>query len=755
MHDDTPDTPAPDDSAPQSATSGHDPAEGPARLVGDELAAAADTIDAGDPTAMLATVHRTVNRRRRRRSAVVGIAAAGVLVGSGVVVANLVGGDEGDDLIVSAPVTEPATTEPATTEAEDDDADTPPDSMADDADDALAEPDGADVIEVPTGEPIPVRVVPATMADVVDSGLTVEAANVGQTRLLEWQGGFLSIQTTFEPQPLPPEFPPEIADQFPPEVVELFPDGLPPTINEAIQVLQEADLLDEVSQIISDNRDVYDAVYSEEAAVDTTVRFSEDGVDWDDLAAELPVPDNYWSAVFTTTDRLVIAVESRNESSDEFAQSVDVYASTDLVNWEQQQIPFPAPPEGAVEPPAVRYSTYLAGVAVTDAGFMLRTATMMDTDPMELLPADVRDRLLTSNGNSIGWGDDGLTIEIFDGTAEIPDNGESNPEPTEVLSFTWAELGLDGPPDESGRETATTFVSTWGGQPVEVDSSSSLGWFQGVGEHFVELGPESRHSTNGVDWTPLPVPDDGFVTGIIETSNGAALLTSDERGASVIYEGDIESGAWSPLDLPGLPANVGGQTWARNVFVFQDFGDMGGPSRDPSFDAVGSIQRAEVDGYRYELVVNHTDDEYSATYSVTAIDSGQVIVTESADGLSGDDDPFEYVQDGFGDDRLRILDPSSGDVLVEIPFDAMTQELINADGTTVDVTEPAMTGPPPDFEDNFPATWVVASLDAGWVVEEMASTARPEDRWPNAVAAVGDVALVAWSDGTFTRITPA
>ena len=257
MHDDTPDTPAPDDSAPQSATSGHDPAEGPARLVGDELAAAADTIDAGDPTAMLATVHSTVNRRRRRRSAIVGIAAAGVLVGSGVVVANLVGGDEGDDLIVSAPVTEPATTE-----AEDDDADTPPDTVADTADDAPAEADLADAIEVPTGEPIPVRVVPAMVTDVVDSGLTVEAANVGQTRLLEWQGGILSIQTTFEPQPLPPEFPPEIADQFPPEVVELFPDGLPPTINEAIQVLQEADLLDEVSQIISDNRDVYDAVYS-------------------------------------------------------------------------------------------------------------------------------------------------------------------------------------------------------------------------------------------------------------------------------------------------------------------------------------------------------------------------------------------------------------------------------------------------------------------------------------------------------------
>lgn len=754
MHDDTPDIPATESPAldgdvPEPTTVEHAPADGPARLVGDELAAAADAIDAGDPTAMLTTVHTTVNRRRRRRSAIVGIAAAGVLVGSGVVVANLVGGDEGDDLIVSAPVTETPSTE-AGDDAVDD---PPPDTVADVA---PAEADGADAIEVPGGEPVPVRVVPATITDVVDNGLTVDAANVGQTRLLEWQGGFLSIQTTFEPQPLPSELPPEIADQFPPEVVELFPDGLPPTIDEAIQVLQDADLLDEVSQIISDNRDVYDAVYAEEAAVDTTVRFSEDGAEWDDLAAEFPVPDNYWTAVFTTTDRLVIAVEAREESSDESAQSVDVYASTDLVNWEQQRIPFPAPPEGAAEQPAVRYSAYLAGVAVTDAGFMLRTATMMDTDPMELLPADVRDRLLASNGNSIGWGEDGLTIEIFDGTAEIPDNGESNPEPTEVLSFTWAELGLDGPPDESGREEAATYVSTWGGQPIEVESSE-VGWLYGVGEHFVELGPEPRHSTNGVDWTPLSVPGDGFVNGIIETSNGAALLTSDERGASAIYEGDLddlESGAWSPLDLPGLPANVGGQTWARNVFVFQDFGDMGGPNLDPSFDAVGSIQRAEVDGYRYELVVNHTDVEYSATYSVTDIETGEVIVTESADGLSDDDDPFEYVQDGFGDDRLRILDPSSGEVLVEIPFDAMTQELINADGTTVDVTEPATTGPPPEFEDNVPGTWVVASLDAGWVVEEMANSATPEERWPNAVAAVGDVALVAWSDGTYTRITP-
>jgi len=720
--------------------------DGPtAQAVRDEIVAAADTIDVGDATTMLATVHSTVGRRRRRRNAIVGVAAAGVLIASGVVVANLVGGDDGDDLIVSAPATEAPTTEPDVDDGEE----APSVTSVDDT----GEVHGSDGVEVTAGDSVPVRVVPASAEDIVDSGLTVEAANVGQTHLLAWQDGFLSIRTTFEPQPLPAELPPEIAEQFPPEVVDLFPDGLPPTIDEAIQVLQEADLLDEVSQVLADNQDIYDAVYAEEAVVDTTVRFSTDGREWSDITADFPVADNYWSHVSTTTDRMVIGVESYDDEpgTPGSPRAIDVYSSTDLVEWELQQIPLASPP--ANDEYGSQFSTYLSGFAATDTGFIASTGSSFSADPFELLPPDVRDQVENSGYNSIGWGDDGITVEIFDDTAEIPDNGESNPEPIEVLTFTWEELGLEGPPDEDGRDSRATYVSTWGGQPTEVESSGP-GWFIGVGDHFVELGPEPRRSTNGIDWTPIAAPDDGLVNGIVETSRGAALLVGDELGRSTIYEGDLEAGDWSLIEVPGLPDNVGGQSWGRSVFLFQDFGESDTFGPDPSLDAVGTIQRAEVDGYRYELVVTHTADEYGASYTVTDIESGEVVVTESADGLSDEDDSFEFVQDGFGSDQLRILDPATGDVVVDIPFDAMTQELINADGTTVDVTEPRAADAVPDTEFAEPNHWVLANLDAGWVVEELGRIQGGEGRWPMGAVVVDDIALVAWSDGTFTRITP-
>ena len=227
MHDDpTPDPSADaaprdaDDATPDALPATPTPTSVAAEALAVELTAAADGVEVGDAATMLAVVRTTATRRRRRRNTVVGLAAAGTLVVSGVIVANLVNGGDGDDLIVSAPATEPSTTD-----SPEPDDDTAPATVVADA--------PGDVTEVAAGDPVPVRLVPAEATDVVDPGVTIDAAVGGQTRLFRWQDGFLSIRTTYEPQPLPTELPQEIVDQFPPEVVELFADGLPPTIKEA------------------------------------------------------------------------------------------------------------------------------------------------------------------------------------------------------------------------------------------------------------------------------------------------------------------------------------------------------------------------------------------------------------------------------------------------------------------------------------------------------------------------------------------
>jgi len=746
MNDDThdptePETPAGAGAEPEA----HDAA---AADVGDALAAAADGIDTGDPTAMLSTVHATAaRRRRRRRNGVVSLAAVGTLVVSGVVVANLVGGDDGDDLIVSAPATEA----PVDTEVEEDVADTvadtaPAATVVEGESGETAQQD--DIVEVPSGETVPVRLVPASVDDVVDSGLTVDVANIGQTRLLRWQDGFLSIHTSFEPQPLPTELPEEIAEQFPPEVSDLFPDGLPPTIQEAMQILEDAGLLDEVTAIVTANQDVSDAIYAERGAVNTSVRFSTDGLEWTDLDVDFPVDDNYWNSAVTTSDRFVIVVnsaEGAGSALDGVPASppvVDVYSSTDLVNWSAQQIPLPAAP--AELGPAESFHPYVTSFAANDTGFLLSTQASTDIDPVQLLPAEVRDRVQsTSGGISYGYGDDGVTIEIFGDTEEIPDNGEPNPEVVEVLTFTWEELGLDGPPNEGG-DVSTTYVATWDGEPTVVDRRQ-VGWLVGVGDQFVELGPEPQRSANGVDWTPITVPAGGFVDGIIETSDGIAIRMTDNQGAQTVYLGDLESGEWTPIDVPGLPENGNVDSWAPNVFVLSQYDD--GEDAPPP-GSVGTRRSVEVDGYRYEFEATHTDDEYSVTYTLTDIATGEIVVTESAEGLSGAEEPFEFVEDGFGGNQVTIVDPATGEPLVSIPYDGMTQELLYADGTTFDVSERFNT-PPTDPQ--APTHWVMASVDGGWIVEQI-SDGTDDSRWPGGAAVVDDVVLVAWSDGTFSRI---
>ena len=45
----------------------------------------------------------------------------------------------------------------------------------------------------------------------------------------------------------------------------------------------------------------------------------------------------------------------------------------------------------------------------------------------------------------------------------------------------------------------------------------------------------------------------------------------------------------------------------------------------------------------------------------------------------------------------------------------------------------------------------MASVDGGWIVQQI-SDGTDDSRWPAGSAVVDGVVLIAWSDGTFTRI---
>ena len=79
-------------------------------------------------------------------------------------------------------------------------------------------------------------------------------------------------------QPLPTveQLPAEVIELFPQEVRDLFADGLPATVEEAIEQLNEADLLDEVTSELNQNAVAVDALLGGSAASTAPARVSLD-----------------------------------------------------------------------------------------------------------------------------------------------------------------------------------------------------------------------------------------------------------------------------------------------------------------------------------------------------------------------------------------------------------------------------------------------------------------------------------------------
>ena len=199
---------------------------------------AASSIEAGDPETALGAVHASARRRTRRRTA--GTALAGIVVVAGAAVGVLAVTDGQPDTLVSTDDT--AAPEPSVDLAA---------PSATDAPEVGAPSTSADVPRASLGAPV----------ELVDQPWTAGAANGedGSPEFGEWavrwRGGFLVGSGISQAQPLPTEWPDDIAALFPPEVIELYRDRPPATVDEATTILSEAGLLETVSDILRDNPD--------------------------------------------------------------------------------------------------------------------------------------------------------------------------------------------------------------------------------------------------------------------------------------------------------------------------------------------------------------------------------------------------------------------------------------------------------------------------------------------------------------------
>lgn len=730
------------------------------------LTNAGDHVDIGVVDNALDDVRATAHRRRRRRNALVGTAAAATLVVSGAVIVNVSGDSgDGDDLIVSAPVTDPI--------------DEPTDNDEQVADEPVPDNNTAPISE-------PVEAVPAPVVDASSAGAaTAETIAADDSyvqgsyqQMLPWQNGFLAVGQIQASQALPTELSDEINAAFPPEVIEFFEEagGLPPTIAEATSMLQEAGLFDLVSDVVLNNPEVSEAIYAIPLAEpEQFARLSTDGVDWTDIELDIPIDAYGDRRIFSTGDRL--AVVSLEYGTDDAviagpmrrgpqATGIVVSTTTDLQTWTTQRSELG---ENAGELPAYMFAnTYLNGVAVNDAGWVASIETYQEVDYEALLPDDF-DRSFMADGN--GWTfyhePDGLIIETYNEVGA-----------SDTLRVSWAEIGLtEAPPgleNQNGGpgQGSTLWSATWDAEPVQsVSDEWGYGQIFGFDAGFIRQAEQLSFSVDGSTWTEFERPTEtGWVNTFMAIPDGLLAFVQGNDGTSAAYQLDLATLTWSLADQPAIPEGFSPWNDSANGAILYSIEDFSQYDAMPEF-AEPYLMTVENDGFTLEGVFGSE----SQSYVVIDKASGDIVASETIDApFVGE---FEFLNEvGEG---IEILSPETGEVITSFNAEQLqtsmstgedvppTTEvagndapavtvLAGEDGTVVYEESPA------DFEEYVqPELNVLATNGEVWINQtldipqpDFSGDIEPyEFGYPNEVVVNNGIVLVSMSDGSFIRLT--
>jgi hypothetical protein len=346
----------------------------------------------------------------------------------------------------------------------------------------------------------------------------------------------------YVPQPLPDQLPPEIVELFPPEVTALFPDGLPPTRQEAVEILNEAGLFEVVMKILNEHPDAMDTVQSEpQPEPELVAVWSEDGDTW--TPSEFAPPDGLGdvSLLSVFDGRLTVAGSVPPEDGAPWIMTVA--STTDLENWTTARFPLEgteATPEPEDTETAMTPQTWASPVAVA---------------------AD----------------DEHWVVRVI-----IAEDADATPE---TRTEQWS--------------------AAWGGEPAMTDADQTSWILQSTSDGFLDLGEDISFSPDAQTWTEVPEPapevdyqataplGDGVlaIAGVFDgvspfSSSIVALDATGNRVAEVDIPGlGDEFSAWSSSSSPAfivhreaagttipdlwLLATADGETW-----LLQDLDDF-------------------------------------------------------------------------------------------------------------------------------------------------------------------------------------
>lgn len=681
----------------------------------------ASAIDVGDTAAALAAVQQRVVGRRRRRRAATGVLVSAMLVTGGVVAINNFNGRDGDNALsigASETTDVPETTdvaEPVTTDGA-----TNPD----------AAPAAAPVVEaVPAGA---VEIIDTTATSVQITGPVDPFENGWVDWLVPWRDGFLVGRTSQTPQALPESLPEEVVALFPQEVVDFFDGELPPTINEAIDMLTDAGLLDEVTAVINENPEAFDAVYSEpvpESAFD--VFFSTDGSEWEQVPFTNPDGSAWLASVQSVGDRLVAMSQGQPDFSvapgpltiPDSTGPVVVSSTTDLVNWDVIEVPVAPRPVGL--PDVFSYNVHPQSLVVNPTGWVVTVYEDSQVRPDRLLPPDVFERV--TNGE-FGYGTStdatGITLTI-DGpyVPEFDPNGVPTgpqPEPAEEFSFTWEELGVvdDVTAWIEQGPGVQIWAAPWGGTPLKADEvigSSIVGSTDG----FYSSTNNLLYSPDGVTWNTLEVPGEVYgVQALLPVDGGVIAMIAGPDGVD-FYRVSSAGATWVLLDIPGLPDSLsnsfGGLSPSASAIVVD-----ASPGRTPPPITV----TFESDGFVLTIRESYPSG------NVTLVDPEGVTILDETRDLNSRTG-LDVIQ--FNPEAVEIFDPDSGEVLFSVDPEVF-QAAYSAQYDEISF----------GAEEYRPDMWLIATTDGQrWLIEDLVDDENGESYFgPASLAVNGDTLLI-------------
>ncbi len=194
-------------------------------------------------------------------------------------------------------------------------------------------------------EPAPVMEAAAVTISAPFDGMVDVPEPFSPRWLVPWDDGFLAVGLRYPPRLLPDELPAEIAELFPPEVVELFPDGLPADQQQAMDILNEAGLLDVVMNVLNEHPEAMDAVESMPVpGPELLASWSTDGDTWTPVELSLPAPIGDVARVTAFDDRLTIAGSTRSADESD-GWTVTISSTTDLQDWDTASFAVARPEE--------------------------------------------------------------------------------------------------------------------------------------------------------------------------------------------------------------------------------------------------------------------------------------------------------------------------------------------------------------------------------------------------------------------------